>query len=41
MGAMVRRAYQEHPDLDFAVIGGDLVQFAGRTSPVGGVFRGM
>lgn len=24
-GQMVRRAYQEHPDLDFAVIGGDLV----------------
>lgn len=24
-GQMVRRAYREHPDLDFAVIGGDLV----------------
>ena len=24
-GQMVRRAYQEHPDLDFAVLGGDLV----------------
>lgn len=28
-GQMVRRAYQEHPDLDFAVIGGDLVNSPG------------
>lgn len=28
-GQMVRRAYREHPDLDFAVIGGDLVNSPG------------
>lgn len=28
-GQMVRRAYQAHPDLDFAVIGGDLVNSPG------------
>lgn len=28
-GQMVRRAYQEHPDLDFAVIGGDLINSPG------------
>lgn len=31
-GQMVRRAYQEHPDLDFAVIGGDLVNSPGELS---------
>ena len=40
-GQMVRRAYREHPDLDFAVIGGDLVNSPGELSPAGGVFRGM
>lgn len=31
-GQMVRRAYREHPDLDFAVIGGDLVNSPGELS---------
>lgn len=31
-GQMVRRTYQEHPDLDFAVIGGDLVNSPGELS---------
>lgn len=31
-GQMVRRAYLEHPDLDFAVIGGDLVNSPGELS---------
>ena len=31
-GQMVRRAYREHPELDFAVIGGDLVNSPGELS---------
>lgn len=31
-GQMVRSAYREHPDLDFAVIGGDLVNSPGELS---------
>lgn len=31
-GQMVRHAYREHPDLDFAVIGGDLVNSPGELS---------
>ena len=31
-GQMVRRAYREHPELDFAVIGGDLVNSPGKLS---------
>lgn len=31
-GQMVRCAYREHPDLDFAVIGGDLVNSPGELS---------
>lgn len=31
-GQMVRRAYREHPNLDFAVIGGDLVNSPGELS---------